>query len=137
MNPMDMNKIDIKQPIPRRVCEHFGTTWSYCKHEAPHPSQIQLDWLSKDWDGEKAKAKEQKSLIDCNPPKPDFDKQTIDLVTDERMVVSADDIPVQNFSIQQDKPKEESPEVRDALVSPPETSAATPVTDVANWRTSL
>ena len=52
MNLMDMNKIDINQPIPRSVCEHFGATCSYSKHEAPHSSPIQLDWLCKDWDSE-------------------------------------------------------------------------------------
>ena len=87
---MAMNKIDIIQPTPRRPCECFGTTCSYCKHEAPHPFQIQLDWTSKDWEGEGAKAREQKSLIDFDPPKLHSDKQTMDLETDERKVVSAD-----------------------------------------------
>ena len=32
--PMDVNKIDIVQPIPKRVCQCFGPTCSYCKHEA-------------------------------------------------------------------------------------------------------
>ena len=74
MNLTDLNKIDIRQPTPRRLCEHFGATCSYCKHKASHHSPIQLDWLSKDWDGEKAKAREQKSLIDSDPPKLDSDK---------------------------------------------------------------
>ena len=86
-----MNKIDIVQPTLRRAYECFGTTCSYCKHEAPHPSQIQSDWLCKDCDGEKAKARELKSLIDFDHPKPYFDKQTTDLETDETKVVSADD----------------------------------------------
>ena len=55
----------------------------------------------------------------------------MDFVTDDRKVVSADDLPIQNLSIKEDKPKEESPEVTDALVPPPEMSAATPATDVA------
>ena len=29
-----------------------------------HPSPVPSDWSSKDWDGDKAKAREQKSLID-------------------------------------------------------------------------
>ena len=36
----------------------------YCKFNAPHPSTTLSDWSSKDWDGKKAKAKEQRSLID-------------------------------------------------------------------------
>ena len=51
--------------------------------------------------------------------------------TDERKVVSADDLPIQNLSIHQDKLEEELPEVSDALAPPPEALAATPVTDVA------
>ena len=131
MNPMDMNKIDIVQPTPRKACECFGATCSYCKHEAPHRSSIQLDWLTKDWDSEKAKAGEHKSLIYFDPPKQDSDKQTLDLETEERKVVSADDLPIQNLSIHQDKLEEESPEASDAVVPPQEALAATPATDVA------
>ena len=119
---MDMNKIDIVQPAPKRACEHFGAICSYCKHVAPHPSPIQIDWSSEDWDGEKAKAWEQTSLIDFDPPKPDS-KQTINLET-------ADDLPIQNLSIHEDQKEEESLEVTDVLVPPPEASAATPVTEV-------
>ena len=36
----------------------------YCKYDAPHPSTTPSDWSSEDWDGKKAKAKEQRSLID-------------------------------------------------------------------------
>ena len=55
----------------------------------------------------------------------------MDIVTDKRKVVSADDLPIQNISIQQDKSKDELPEVTDALVPPPEALATTPATDVA------
>ena len=113
------------------MCRHFGATCSYHKHEAPHPYPIQSDWLSEDWDSEKAQAKEQKSLFDFNPPKLDFDKQTTEFLTVKRKLVLADDLPIQNLSIQQDKPKEESSEVTDALVPLPETLTETPVTHVA------
>ena len=66
---VDMNKIDIIKPTPKRACECLCPTCSYCRQDAPHPSPIHSDWSSKDWDGDKAKAKEQKSLID-------FDVQT-------------------------------------------------------------
>ena len=39
---------------------------TYCKYDAPHPSTIPSDWLSEDWDGEKAKAREQHPLLDIN-----------------------------------------------------------------------
>ena len=70
MNPTDMNKIDMVQTVPKRTCKHFEPTCSYCKHEAPHPSPVHSDWSSEDWDSAKAKAKEQKFLIDFKPPEP-------------------------------------------------------------------
>ena len=52
----DMNKIDVIKPTPRRACEHFSLSWSYCKQNASHPSPIHSDWSGKDWEGDKAKA---------------------------------------------------------------------------------
>ena len=43
-NLMDMNKINIVQPVPKRACEHFGFTCFYCKYEAPHPSPVPSHW---------------------------------------------------------------------------------------------
>ena len=81
-----------------------------------------MDWSSEDWNSEKAKAREQKSLIDFDPLKVDL-RQTTDLET-------ADDIPIQNLSIHEYKKEEESPVVTNALVPPPEVSAATPAIQV-------
>ena len=39
---------------------------TYCKYDAPHPSATPPDWSSKDWDGKKAKAREQCPLLDLN-----------------------------------------------------------------------
>ena len=36
---------------------------TYCKYEAPHPSQVPSEWSSKDWDGDKAKAKSKSHLL--------------------------------------------------------------------------
>ena len=80
MSSMDMNKINIIQPTPKRACECLGATCSYCKHEPPHPSPVHSDWSSEDWDSEKAKAREQKSLIDFKPPKPQTDEQVTESV---------------------------------------------------------
>ena len=121
-NLTDMNKINIVQPVPKRACECFGVTCSYCMYEAPHPSPIPLDWSSEDWESEKTKAREQKSLIDFDPPKLDL-RQTTDLET-------VNNLPIQNVSIYEDKKEEELPEVTVALVLPPEVLAATPVTEV-------
>ena len=102
--PTDMNKIDIVQPTPRRACECFSPTCSYCKHEAPHPSPVHSDWSSKDWDGNKSKTKEQKSLIDFKPPKQDIDRET-DQQTDTGKVTDVDDIPFQYLTLGQEKLK--------------------------------
>ena len=74
---MDMNKIDITKPTPRKACENFGPTCSYCRQDAPHPSPVHLDWSCQDWDGNKAKAKEQKSLIDFDTPKQKTDMEKV------------------------------------------------------------
>ena len=39
---------------------------TYCKYDAPHPSATPSDWSGKDWDGEKAKAREQCPLLNLN-----------------------------------------------------------------------
>ena len=39
---------------------------TYCKYDAPHPSTTPPNSLSKDWDGEKAKAREQHPTLDFN-----------------------------------------------------------------------
>ena len=66
---MDMNKIDIIKPPSRKASECFGLTCSYCRQDAPYPSPIHSDWSSKDWDGDKAKTREQKPLVDFETPK--------------------------------------------------------------------
>ena len=95
---MDMNKIDVIQPVPKRACECSGDICSYCKYKAPHPSPMPSDWSSKDWDGEKVKVREQRSLIEFDPPKPNS-RQTTNLET-------VNDLPIQNLTIQEDKKEE-------------------------------
>ena len=104
MKPTDMSKIDILQPIPKRVCKHFGPACSYCKHEAPHPSPVHSDWSREDWDGDKAKAKDKKSIIDFEPPEPNNDKGT-DQQTDIGKATEVDDLPFQNLTIGKDQIK--------------------------------
>ena len=83
--PNDMHKINIIQPTTKMACECTDSLCTYCKYKAPHPYPVPLDWPSEDWDREKAKAREQKSLVDFMQPKQDTDLQ--------RMEVVADDIP--------------------------------------------
>ena len=56
---MDENKITIIKCIPQKVCEQFGATCLFCRQQVPHPLLNQSNWSSKDWDGDKAKAREQ------------------------------------------------------------------------------
>ena len=128
---MDMNKIDMIQPDPKIMCKCFGPTCSYCKHDAPHPSPVHSDWSNGDRDSDKAKAKEQKSLIDFKPPKLDSDKELTDQLKDMRKVILVDDIPFQNLTIGQDKPKEEPLETINTLVPPPVAMTMALVTDMA------
>ena len=59
----DLNKLDIIQPTPKRICNRSPKGCTYCAYNAPHPSPAPSDWSSEDWDWDKAKAKEQRLLI--------------------------------------------------------------------------
>ena len=111
----DMNKIDIIKPTPSKACEHYGLSCSYCKQDTPHPSPVNSDWSSKDWDGDKAKAKEEnKSMIDFEAPNQKTDTEEItDIV----------EIPFSKLQIGQDGNKEELLQVMESLVLPPSTLA--------------
>ena len=126
VNSTDMNKINIIQPVPKRACDHSADTCTYCKYEAPHHSLIPSDWLSEDWDDEKAKARKQRSLIDLNFPK-----------LDQRQVMDSDilkELPIQNLNIQKDgKEEEKLPEITDTLVPPAEVAAATLMMEEMEW----
>ena len=111
MEMTDMNKIDIIKPTPKRAYECFGPTCSYIRQDAPYPSPIHLDWSSKDLDGDKAKAKEQNSLIDFDILRQKMNmEQTMDI----------NKVPVHKLSLGQDELKEKEPlEVTQSLVPPP------------------
>ena len=97
------------------MCESFSPSCFYCKQDIPHPSPINSDWSSKNWDGNKAKAKEQnKSLIDFEDPNQKMDMEK---------VMDIDEIPFSKLQIGQDGHKEEPLEVTESLVSLPSTLA--------------
>ena len=71
MSDLDKIDTDIKAPKVMKACDTFGLSCSYCEQGALHSSPEELDWSSKDWDGTKARAKEDtNSLMDYNMPKP-------------------------------------------------------------------
>ena len=110
-DPTAMNKINIIQPIPKRTYNCPVDTCTYCKYKAPCPSPIPSEWLSEDWDGEKAKKREQRLLIDLNFQNSD-QKQMMDLDI-------LKELSIQNVDTQEDGREEQKTlEVTDSLVLP-------------------
>ena len=103
-------------PKQRKECHSFGLSCSYCEQGALHPLPQNSDWSSENWDGNKAKAKEQdKSLIDFNDPKPKTStKQTTDI----------DEVAFSKLQIGQSDLKEEPLQVMKSLIPPPSTMEA-------------
>ena len=60
----DWNKLDMIQPTPKRLSNRSPKDCTYCAYNALHPSPAPSVWSSEDWDGDKAKVREQRSLID-------------------------------------------------------------------------
>ena len=86
--------------------------------------------MSEDWDGEKAKDIEQRSLLDLDFPKTN-PKQT----TDPEIL---NELPIQNLSIQEDREEQEKlPEMTDTLVPPPEVAAVTPMPEETEWEDTM
>ena len=113
----DMNKLNIIQPTPERLCTRTLKDCTYCMYNAPHPSPAPSDWSSEDWDGDKAKAREQGSLIDFKL----LDSQIQDTIQDttpdkqEKNLING----LENLMLEQDKT---TLNMTDTLVPPPDTS---------------
>ena len=103
-----MNKIDVIDPSPKRLC----TGCMYCKYDTPHPSPVPSDWSSKDWDGDKARNREQKSLIDTL-----LDKETQDRTQDKQKTHLISNL--EHLTLEKDKT---TPNMTDTLIPPLETS---------------
>ena len=107
----ELDRAEIKAPILTTVCDSFGLC-SYCEQDALHPSPQESDWSSKDWDGTKAKAREQNdSLLDFNDPKPQ---------TNTGQTTDTEEVAFNNLQIRQSDLKEELVEVMKSLIPPPE-----------------
>ena len=114
-SPAETNKIQIIKPIPQEASEQFGPTCSFCRQQALHPLPNQSDWSSKDWDGERAKAREQKSFTRFDTPRPTMENPTLDLVNS---------IPFHGLTICTDGPDKKAPEVPTATLNPPQAQEA-------------
>ena len=112
----ELDRIDVKAPIPRQACGSFGLSCSYCEQGALHPLSQELDWSSEDWDGTKAKPREEnKSLIDFSDLKPQIKTgQTIDI----------DKVTFSKLQIGQSNPGEDPLEVMKSLIPPPPVTEA-------------
>ena len=109
----ELDKIDIKVPVPTKVCEIFGLLCSYCEQSVLHPSPQELDWSSEDCDVTKAKAREDNNtLIYYNTPRP---KTNNDQRTD------VDEVAFIKLQIRQSDLREELIEVTYSLIPPPPT----------------
>ena len=113
-NLIRTGNISIIKPIPQKACEQFGATCSFCKQQVPYPSLNQSDWSSKDWDGGKGKAKEQKPFFKSDTLKMKVENSTSDLVGS---------LPFQGLKIQPDKTDEKAPEVTTTPIPPLEQGA--------------
>ena len=78
----DYNKIDIVQPTLKRLCTRTLKGCMYCKFDTQHPSVTPSDWSSEDWDGKKAKAKEQRPLLDFKLLEQQLQKTLQDMTQD-------------------------------------------------------
>ena len=78
----DFNKIYIVKPTPKWLCTKMHGECAYCKYDAPHPSATPSDWSSKDWDGKKAKAREQCPFLNFNLLERQIQKTLQDRVQD-------------------------------------------------------
>ena len=67
----------------------------------PHPSPAPSDWSSEDWDGDKAKAREQRSLIDFKLVDTQVQDTTWETMLDRQEKDLVNDI--DNLMLDQDK----------------------------------
>ena len=113
----DMNKLNIIQPTPKRLFTRSLKDCSYCKYNAPHPSPAASDWSSEDWDGDKAKTREMRSLIDFMLLDNQIQDTTQDTSQDkqEKNLING----LENLTLEQDKT---TLNMTDTLVPPLDTS---------------
>ena len=66
---------------------------TYCKFDTLHPSVTPSEWSSEDWDGDKAKAREQCPLLNCKVLEMQIQKMLQDRAQDtaQNATCNADD----------------------------------------------
>ena len=116
-----MKKNSIIKCIPQKAHQGFGATCSFCRQQVPHPLLNQSNWSSEDWDRDKAKAREQNSIVKFNMPWPKMNSPTLDPV---------DSMPFDKLMIQTDGLDKKAMEVSITLIPLPEQgTVGTAITD--------
>ena len=103
-----MSKIGVIDPSPKRLCTKSLEGCTYCKYNAPHPSTVPSNLSSEDWDGNKARNREQKSLIDTL-----LDRETQGRTQEKQEKHLISDL--ENLMLEQDKT---APNMTDTLIPP-------------------
>ena len=86
----------------------------FCRQQVPHPLPNQFDWSREDWGRDKAKAREQNSIVKFDILWPKMNNPTLDPV---------DSIPFDKLMIQTDGLDKKAPEVSTTPIPPPEQGA--------------
>ena len=104
----ELDKVDIKTPNTNKSVWQIWSVmfilWAGFSASLPQ----EWDWSSEDWDGTKAKAREQtETLIDINEPRPQ---------TDNDKTTDTDKVAFSKLQMGQSDPKEEPIEMTDSLI---------------------
>ena len=97
----DIRKIDLIRPTPKWLCTRIHEWYTYCTYGALHPPNTPLDWSSGDWDGTKAKAREQCPLLGFNFLEKQIKKTLQDPIQDVSL-----DLPDSDNKIEKDLTKD-------------------------------
>ena len=121
----------IVKPTPKRRCTRTSKGCMYCKFDAPHPSVTPSDWSSEDWDGDKAKAREQRPLLDFKLLEQQIQKTLQDTTQDVPQDTKHDTIVakqetdlidgIQDLTLE---PKQDTQNSTDILAPPPDAPEA-------------
>ena len=127
----NFNKIDIVKPTPKRLYTRTSKGCTYCRFNTPHPSITLSDWSSEDWDGNKAKAREQRPLLDFKLLEQQIQKTLQDTTQDVLQDMTNDAIVDKQETDQIDgiqyltlEPKQNTQNLTDLLAPPPDVPEA-------------
>ena len=108
----DSNKVMV--PLLVKVCNRFGLICQFCKWSMQHPSTQESDWMDRDWNVEKTKAKklvgETSHMSDWDLPSPQYNPDS--------KPEEIDEINIDRFNLYPDYPWEELLQIVNSLIPP-------------------